>query len=463
MLKHHARLLFIVSVLLLAIVTLDFVQVGGKNTNQTPVNNAKTNVTQAVDQIGKVLASCSPCLIIEFYLKDASDNSFISGATVNLQTRDPFDFPYWNFTEYCKSLGCIYSLDAGGDGGVLKVGQSFPDTVQISISKTGYDSKTALIHTGNTTVDTAYLDKVAIVAPAIPVPATTTVKKTTSVKTVETIKDVLLPAEFKAPGSETTDLSKITDSTKVPDLEIDSSLNSIKFTENVDLSSTDTKDKFKELDKYVTIKIPGVISIDSLSLPVLNKRATLTMRGLKFVKTPRVLVNGKDDPTVVTIKSYKDGVLVFDVTHFSTFTAAPTVGINEPADNFETSNKTVTLKGTVSDPNATVSATLNNKDLGKLKIASSSGEFSTDATLDEGLNKIVVSALAATGITAVASVSGTLIKAATTNIGAYLILFILALIAGFGLVYSGKHLMKKKPVSEPKKPDQPNPPADQIT
>jgi hypothetical protein len=120
----------------------------------------------------------------------------------------------------------------------------------------------------------------------------------------------------------------------------------------------------------------------------------------------------------------------------------PTIGINEPANNFETKEKTVKLRGSVADPTASVSAKLNGKDLGKLTVATDSGVFQKEIELVEGLNKIVVNALSVNGATSSATISGTLLKG-INNLAMYLLLTVLALVAAFGVLISVKFMSKK--------------------
>ena len=66
----------------------------------------------------------------------------------------------------------------------------------------------------------------------------------------------------------------------------------------------------------------------------------------------------------------------------------------------------ITLRGKISDPEASVSAELNGRSLGKLKVATSSGQFTRALTLSEGNNKITVESISAFGSPLVATVSG---------------------------------------------------------
>ncbi len=415
-------------------VVIDFVKIA--DTKKTAkVEKPETNLVSKVNEIGQVLneSTGSSSYFYKFYLRDASaatktnssskesDSSLIKGATITISNKSAF---------HCGDSGSDYSFKEY-DSGYYKIICQEAATMTIKISKSGYSTKTTTLAYYQGEIPTIYLSKYVAPPPPPPAPA-------------ETIKDVKLPAKFSESGG-STNLATVTDVTKVESLTLDTYSGTIKFKETVDLSSSATKDKFKELDKYVKAEQIGVVGIDSTNLPVLNKKATITMKALNFVKTPKIFVDGKEDAAVVSNITYKDGVLTFDVTHFSTFVAAATVGISEPANNFETNNKTIIVKGTVSDPEASVSAKLNNKDIGSLKVATTSGEFKKEVTLEEGLNKLVVSALSTTGATASATLAGTLLVKAEVNlVPVYLLLIILAIIGGFGIVWGLKHLKKNR-------------------
>lgn len=430
--QRSAPLILGLSIFLLLVTILDFFKVA--NIKPAEETSRKTDLVAVINDLGRVLpGGTGGTYYYKFYLKDSAakqitsqgedTSSYISGATIKVNNKSSFT---------CGEGGNNYTFTYQETYYKLICNETA--TMNITISKSGYNTKTTNLSYYQGEIPTITLTKASPKPPPPPPPP----------PALETIKNVSLPTEFKEAGSETTDLAKIADTTKVEDLTLDSKKHRVKFKETVDLSATDTKDKFKELDKYVIVDQTGVLTLDSLSLPALNKTATVTMKGLTFVKTPKILVDGKEDKTVVSNIQYRDGVLTFDVTHFSTFTAAPTVGINEPANNFETNNKKVTLKGTVSDPTASVSAKLNTRSLGALKVATN-GAFQKEIALDEGENKLTVSALALNGATAAATISGTLLKAAGLNLMPYyLVLLVLAAIAAFGIVYARKKMMKSK-------------------
>jgi hypothetical protein len=426
------RLGLVVSVLLLLVVALDFTSLWSKSSSEKAAKEIASNSS------GAVLAGCNPCF--EFMLKDSTDQSSVHYATAILLTTEPFNFSNFNFTEGSKGgpTGVYVTVVDGS----LKDGYTLPPTVEIQISKEGYVTKTTSISTSIEPPDTVYLDR----APVTPQQPNASSNTSTGVTIIQVkIQNVTLPAIFRVVGTGSTDLSKVKNSAKVENLILDTSKNTIKFDEPVDLSSSDVATKFRSLDQYVKADKVGIVSIDSVKLPALNKKATIKMKSLSFVKTPKVLVDGKEDKGVVSNVSYSNGVLTFDVTHFSTFTAAPTITITEPKNGFETKEKQINLKALVSDPIATVSAYLNGRNLGKLKVATKSGEISTNINLAEGLNKILLNVVSPNGATDSATISGRLIAAvAKSNLLLYTLLVILAIVALASLVYWFVKLRNKK-------------------
>ena len=148
------------------------------------------------------------------------------------------------------------------------------------------------------------------------------------------------------------------------------------------------------------------MKLDSENLKELNKKAQIEMAGLPYLEKPKILVDGEEDPSVVSNITYEKGIATFDITHFSKFEAVPTIELVEPTDNFDVQNPSITLKGKISDPTATVSASLNSTDLGEIPVASGSGEFVKNITLTEGDNTILVTAASSLGATLSAQLKG---------------------------------------------------------
>lgn len=135
-----------------------------------------------------------------------------------------------------------------------------------------------------------------------------------------------LPATFMQSGSTSTNLSKITDDKNVSNLTLEiPKKNEIVFQENVDLSAPSTKVILDNLDKYVTIDKVGIVELDSKVATFLNKKAKITMFSLPYSSTPKVLVNGAENPKVVSDISYNNGTLTFKAAHFTKFEAVANI------------------------------------------------------------------------------------------------------------------------------------------
>ena len=91
----------------------------------------------------------------------------------------------------------------------------------------------------------------------------------------------------------------------------------INFSESIDLSHG------FDLDRYVNISF-NKIELDSDALSALNKTATLQIVGLTF-SNPRILFNGVVCPETICKKiSYSDGVLTFNVSHWTSYESEET-------------------------------------------------------------------------------------------------------------------------------------------
>jgi hypothetical protein len=89
----------------------------------------------------------------------------------------------------------------------------------------------------------------------------------------------------------------------------------VEFLEEVDLYSY----SFRE--DYVNISF-NYVRINTDAYPALNKHARITFKGLNYSNTPQILKNGQNCTQSMgcIIDSYYDGVLVFTVANFSTYT-----------------------------------------------------------------------------------------------------------------------------------------------
>lgn len=114
-------------------------------------------------------------------------------------------------------------------------------------------------------------------------------------------------------------------------------------------------DSLLDLDSNTNISY-NRIEINSAALPNFNKLATIRLYGLNFSE-PRILKNGEVCPSdTCAIKSYSSGILVFNVTNFTIYSAeetseaAPSVptgsggGAGEKEDEFRLDKEKITVK-----------------------------------------------------------------------------------------------------------------------
>ena len=92
----------------------------------------------------------------------------------------------------------------------------------------------------------------------------------------------------------------------------------ISFNGTVNLSAHGSSIYFSDFDRYIEIS-SNSISLDSSVLGNLNISTILRLYGLTFTN-PRILLDGQEcSSTICTKESYSGGILVFNVTHFTTY------------------------------------------------------------------------------------------------------------------------------------------------
>lgn len=113
--------------------------------------------------------------------------------------------------------------------------------------------------------------------------------------------------------------------------------NKIVFKDNVDLSGVNLNDM---LANSILISNNGVVEIKSDKISQLNKPATITMTGLTFTRTPKILHNGGDSSSYVSNINYnlETGILTFDVTGFSKYEAVENLERSNPSERITNSN-----------------------------------------------------------------------------------------------------------------------------
>ena len=108
----------------------------------------------------------------------------------------------------------------------------------------------------------------------------------------------------------------------------------ILFTEALNL--TNISSNTLDLDSFTNISY-NQIEIDSLNLPNFNHSARLYLYNLTFAD-PIILIDGNTCPTsICTEVSYSNGLLIFDVTHFSIYSAAETPVASSASSSSSTS------------------------------------------------------------------------------------------------------------------------------
>jgi len=151
----------------------------------------------------------------------------------------------------------------------------------------------------------------------------------------------------------------------------------IKFLQIINVTnSLNASDGFVDLDEYVSVS-SNRIEVNSTALPNLNKSATLSLRGLGF-SNPRILKDGQVcSSTICTIESYSGGVLKFNVTMFSIYSAEET-----PSDGEGSSGGGGGTKSTVEEDIEF------NVDLFKLKVSQGHSEEQDLIITNNGPSKI---------------------------------------------------------------------------
>ena len=167
---NHARLLFVLSIFLLALVVVDFVRIGDKVASRNNTSNPKVNLTEKVNEIGAVLGDVLPgstgggSYYYKFYLKDQTgvalttqsvDASLIKGATITVSNKSYFT---------CGDTGSNYTF-AEVDG-FYKLICNEAGTMNIRISKSGYSTKNTSVVYYQGEIPTIYLSR--YVAPPPP-------------------------------------------------------------------------------------------------------------------------------------------------------------------------------------------------------------------------------------------------------------------------------------------------------
>ncbi|HEC67195.1 MAG TPA: hypothetical protein ENI23_18105 [bacterium] len=208
-----------------------------------------------------------------------------------------------------------------------------------------------------------------------------------------------LPGSFKKVGSTSTNLGSIpedeVDSFKKLTLD-DPGINKIVFLDPIDLSKETTANKFAVLETYVSIFEKGRIFVDSEGMPELDKRATITMRGLSLVSgaKPNIVEDGSETTNVSNIQ-YDGKDLTFDVAGFSSFAFRPTLVLDELEE--EVSEPIYIISGEVDDLDAKVDIHLGEELVGEAIEVDRQGKFEFEYTLEQEQNEFRIVAFSDNG------------------------------------------------------------------
>lgn len=151
--------------------------------------------------------------------------------------------------------------------------------------------------------------------------------------------DIQLPEQFIFEGSDTTVLDPES-LNNIQNFTLDvKDIGKIEFLDPVNLSTAATK--LRDLDRYISIKKPGVIRIDTEALPELkDKKTRITMRNLTFKSAPRILGDGQDISENVRNLGYNtnSGILTFEVLGYDKLEAVERDSINNPELSLSNNN-----------------------------------------------------------------------------------------------------------------------------
>ena len=119
----------------------------------------------------------------------------------------------------------------------------------------------------------------------------------------------------------------------------------IEFNEAINISD-DNDPSDEKINITININVSSnKIEINSTALPNFNKSATLHLYNLTF-SNPRILRDGSVCPsTICTQQSYSGGTLIFNVTHFTTYSAeeTPATPAQQPSGGGGSSGAVITL------------------------------------------------------------------------------------------------------------------------
>jgi|GEM_PF-4578764 len=329
-----------------------------------------------------------------------------------------------------------------------------------------------------------------------------TKKPTEQEQALALVKAIALPAQFTKVGSNSTLLSSLTlaNFAAYPNFTLDNpEKNKVQYLGTIDFSNTEESSKLALLGEYVDLEKYGRVSIDTNVLKFLNKKAKVTMSGIKLVNWPGeatalIAKDGKDEPVEVSnVALSADGKLSFEVTGFSTYVLKPRVRIDEsnltpksdaevqaPENTFTTDQEKLTITVASDNLDAEIMMYRNSEVVATKPTLSSEGKFSQEIELVNGNNRIRVIATLPNGekaeeiITIVRETQSTgnnTLPSQILRIGTFVVAIIIGLvliIIGIGIVRKGKksqeeeeleaHMMQREALRKPAEPTEPEKP-----
>ena len=201
-----------------------------------------------------------------------------------------------------------------------------------------------------------------------------------------------LPAIFTEAGSATTNIAilKRAQAASYMGFTLDTkSGNKIIWSGPLNLDNASFLSKVDKLNTYVVLTSPGVISVDTDKVPLLDASASIVFKDVNFVSAPVLLKDGEAVAESVQNTGNCSSVnrtCAFTVGGFSEYKITPSLSMTETP---EVGEENYTLEAFVDDLDATVKYRLNSGYWEMVQeIDVGTGRFSADVTLTEGLNSI---------------------------------------------------------------------------
>lgn len=190
-------------------------------------------------------------------------------------------------------------------------------------------------------------------------------------------------------GSETTNwATDITDygNTNVPLIFHTVGKGKIIYNTGLDLTNGQTVANLKHIGPYM-LENYGTIEFNALEGSAFQNGAVLEMYELPFIEIPDI-IDDSDTHGVTGTATYSDGTLTFQVNGFTKYIAQPILSVDDLIAS--TSKSTITVNGTITDPQATVTIAVGGVDQGAVSVDPTTGAFSKNVNLARGSNAISV-------------------------------------------------------------------------